>query len=178
MFEAQILNAYNQGKVKGIVMTDTCFYMPVRITGLGESVRFVNGEPYVENRDKVNFTKESAMNHFANLPIIINHPHNALLNSDNLKDNAIIGNTISAYCKGDEIWGIARIFDKSLINRLNKDIHSTSPALSSFHSLGNDECPLMINHLAFVEKGHWDSAESKGYDDSDITQLIYNIKEA
>lgn len=176
MYEAMILNKYTQGQIKGIVVCDECFYMPVRITGLGENLRFGDGTLFVENRDKIAFLSNEAMAHFGNLPIIINHPKESLLNSENLAENRIIGNTINAFFKDDEIWGIARIFDKSILEKLNNGIYSTSPAIKSFHSQGTRECPLVINHLAFVDKGHWDKDGKKAYDDSQITFLIYDLK--
>lgn len=182
MYELSLINAYKQGRLNGITEADTCFYIPLRITGLGESVRFSDGEPFIENRDKATFLRDEAMFHFANLPILREHPKNALLNSENLKDNQIIGQTLCAYLKDNEIWGIARIYDKTLMGELNK-YQSTSPAISAFHSTHTEhsnEYPLMINHLAFVEKGHWDIGDSVGYDlgDGSINKVLFEIKEA
>lgn len=183
MIELKLIDLYARNKLKGIVIAPTCFYMPLRITGLGESLRYNGDVPFIENRKKSIFLSKEAIFHFSNLPIIKEHPQEKLLSSENLANNQIIGNTLNAYYKENEneIWGIARIFDKKFLGELNIKYFSTSPAIESFKDIQSDvsnEYPLSINHLAFVEKGHWDIANSKAYDDSDITYLINDIKEA
>lgn len=182
MIEYKLINLYSQEKIKGIVIAPTCFYMPIRITGLGENLRQNDGNYFIENRKKSIFLSKEAMFHLGNLPIIRNHPKEKFLCSENLANNAIIGNMLNAYYKEteNEIWGIARIFDKTLLGELNVKYFSTSPAVESFRDILSDtsnEYPLSFNHIAFVEKGHWDIADSKGFDDSDLIYLVQDVKE-
>lgn len=184
MQEAQIIKDYRLKLKSGITELENCFYMPVRITGTGETVRFEghpsnevkDGEPFVEERLKSEYFTASALEHCARLPILIEHPKDGMLGSNNIKDNAIIGQTVDAWIQGDEIWGLARIYDKTLLGQLGNNIGSTSPGISIFHSIMTDEKvtegPVEINHLAFVKQGHWDQIKgSVGYDNSKIERM-------
>lgn len=185
MFEAKLKTAYKTGELKGIFETKTCFYMPVRITGSGLNLRIREGETIIADRNKLDFFTPEFIDHCKSLPIIINHPKDSegngdTLNADNLTENAIIGNCIDAWVNDenpDEIWGVARIFDKSLIKKIdNGEINSTSPSVIIDYNADNSamiqgEIPIELNHLAFCERGHWDVGGSKGFDDSFHTIL-------
>lgn len=108
---------------------------------------------------------------YIGLPILKGHPKNgAMLSYQNLADNPIIGTVVRAFSKNDEVWGVAKIFDISLLNKM-KTLKSTSPAIVSSWIFDNKhgiipeakESPVYLNHLAFVEKGFWDTDDSKGY---------------
>ena len=184
MQEAQIINDYRLGLKQGITEIENCFYIPVRVTGTGETIRYEGnpdeskeGEPFKEERLKSQYFTKDALAKCASLPILIDHPKDGMLGSNNLKDNAIIGQTIDSWIQGDEIWALARVYDKSLLKKLNdKDFGSTSPGFTIFHDIMRDgkvtEGPVELNHLAFVEKGHWDQIEgSVGYDNSKIERI-------
>lgn len=183
MIESKIKNEYRLGTRKGITELDDYFYMPVRITGTGYNFRKRDDELILADRNQADFFTKAFIEHCKSLPIIINHPsENDMLHSDNLKDNAIIGNTIDAYIKGNELWGVARIYDKNLITLIkNGEIQSTSPGVRIFYDNNNDpivntEIPYDINHLAFCKKGHWDNDlvsdnHSKGFDNSSYERL-------
>ena len=184
MQEAQIINDYRLGLKQGITEIENCFYIPVRVTGTGETIRYEGnpdeskeGEPFKEERLKSQYFTKDALAKCASLPILIDHPKDGMLGSNNLKDNAIIGQTIDSWIQGDEIWALARVYDKSLLKKLNdKDFGSTSPGFTIFHDIMRDgkvtEGPVELNHLAFVEKGHWDQIEgSVGYDNSKFERI-------
>lgn len=183
MIEKKLKNEYRIGVRKGITELDDYFYMPVRITGTGYNLRQKDNELILADRNQSEFFSKEFIEHCKSLPIIINHPsENDMLNSENLKDNAIIGNTIDAYIKSDELWGLARIYDKNLLNLIKSgELKSTSPGVRIFYDenadpIANSEIPYDINHLAFCEKGHWDNdlvsdKHSKGFDDSTYERL-------
>lgn len=184
MQESQIIKDYRTKLKSGITELENCFYIPVRITGTGKTTRFEgyptdevkDGEPFVEERLKSEYFTPAALEHCARLPILLDHPKDGLLNSNNLKDNAIIGQTVDSWIQGDEIWGLARVYDKTLLSKLGDQINSTSPGISIFHSIITNEKvtegPVEINHLAFVDKGHWDQIEgSVGYDNSKLERM-------
>ena len=173
MIEKQIKDNYRLGLQRGILELDDCFYVPVRITGTGLSLRKNDdGKTIVADRQKVDFCSPAFLEHAKTLPILCEHPKEGMLTSENLKNNPIIGNCIDAWIQQDEVWGLARVFDKTLLEKMGKDINSTSPAVwVGYEKSCEDgiikEAPTSINHLAFVDKGHWDIDGSIGYDDSE-----------
>lgn len=175
MIELAIKSEYKLGTRKGIVELDDCFYIPVRITGSGLNVREGEDGAFLADRQKTEFFSQEALEHYKTLPVLAEHP-DGLLTAENLKEHPIIGNVIDAWIKDDDVVGIARIFDKSILAKIRKgEIKSTSPGF--FIDLQNnsgdklDEVPLMINHLAFCEKGHWDSEDSQGLDASEFEKI-------
>lgn len=175
MLEKRIKDEYKLGQRQGITELDDYFYMPVRITGSGYNIRKNRDDEIIlADRNQAEFFSPAFIEHCKSLPIIVNHPDDKdMLHSENLQDNAIIGNTIDAFIKGDELWGIARIYDKTLLSKIAQGlIKSTSPGVRIVYAndsdpIVNTEIPYDINHLAFCEKGHWDKdGQSIGFDNS------------
>lgn len=184
MIEKAILDEYRTGKRVGIAELDDCFYIPVRITDSGLNTRIVDGEKLEVNRERGEFFNDAFIQHCKTLPILCDHPktNGGMLNSDNLADNPIIGNVIDAWKHGSEVLGVARIIDKSLLSKIDAGkINSTSPAIYiAYESDGLEqnrlkEVPLMLNHLAFVDLGHWDfngEGSSPGFDASQHEKIV------
>lgn len=181
LLETEILDKYKSGDLEGIYATELCFYMPIRITGTGLTIRKDGDKFYICDRPKQLFLSDEIVKACSNIPIIINHPKQSkgteidsnLLSNKTLKDNPIIGQTVHSYIVDEEIWAIGRIYDFELLDRLNEDIHSTSPAVYSGEVEKENgvfqEIPFIINHIAFVDRGHWDQKSELAYDDSKIT---------
>lgn len=114
------------------------------------------------DRDTDSFSDLSLYN---GLPILKRHPENdEMLSFYNIAENPIIGTIVRAYKRenDNEIWGVAKIYDLSLLKELEL-LSSTSPAVVSQWTFEkNDgiitarESPIYLNHLAFVERGFWD----------------------
>lgn len=180
LLETEILDKYKSNQLQGIYVTELCFYIPIRITGTGKTIRRDEDNFYISDRVKSIFLSDELVEACSKLPVILYHPQatdaeidSSLVSHKTLKDNPIIGQTIYAYRKEDEVWAIARIYDRELLDRLGNDIHSTSPGVYSWHIEGDDgsnaEIPTIFNHIAFVERGHWDQKSEIAYDDSKIT---------
>lgn len=178
MSESEIIKQYTLGKLSDIFIAENCFYMPIRITGTGETLR-VNGSDYIiENRQKHLFFAKDILEQCGRLPILLEHPEQdketqsqmvGYRNIDSLSQ--IVGQTIHAYIKGDEIWAIGRIYDLNILNLINNKIFSTSPAVSSKCVIIDNisqEIPIEINHIAFVKQGHWDCKSSVAYESDNI----------
>ena len=217
MNEIDLINAYKNKEVTGIVLTSSYFFMPMRITGLGTTQRFDEAQT-VENlkaeltkanvsietndlqelvkeflkrfnkdklrksiiyndvvRSKEDYANEDALNALIGLPIVLEHPRDGkdnagLLHFNNIDDNKIIGTIICiTEIRDDSIWGLAKIYDLKILDELNK-YKSTSPAVVSNVS-DNVDKPIMFNHLAIVEKGHWDIINPDALDLSSIQVL-------
>lgn len=129
---------------------------------------------YLESMVRVdrNAAEFSDVSLYNGLPILKNHPAgNEMLSYNNLQNNPIIGTIVRAFEKDSEIWGIAKIYDLSLLESL-KELQSTSPAIVSEWTFEKEhgiitakESPIFLNHLAFVERGFWDrySDNPSGY---------------
>lgn len=210
MNEFEILDRYAKGLLKGLFVTDTCFYIPVRVTGLGKSLRLDEDETLkvlakslgrenvtIEEAKKIcdeqglsiynfaryktldrrpeEFANEDILARYQSLPITLDHPHDeegntALLSYSTIKDTPIIGTLVKSYIFEGAVWGIAKIFDLSLLKKLG-EFKSTSPAIESYDIIEQGELiekPLTFNHLAFVREGHWDCKGERAMDISRI----------
>ena len=161
--EAALIEKYRRGEVHGVSTTEAqnFYYLPVRITGTGQTLRYDenNKEYFIEDRLKTAFFTPEILNSCKHLPITLGHP-GGMLNSKTFKNALVIGQTVDAWIEKEEIWGLAKIYAYEFLDKIGKSISSTSPGVLSF-SIGkiqgvHQEAPLEINHLAFVEKGHWD----------------------
>ena len=161
--EAALIEKYRRGEVQGVSTTEAqnFYYLPVRITGTGQTLRYDenNKEYFIEDRLKTAFFTPEILNSCKHLPITLGHP-GGMLNSKTFRNALVIGQTVDAWIEKEEIWGLAKIYAYEFLDKIGKSISSTSPGILSFN-IGkiqgvHQEAPLEINHLAFVEKGHWD----------------------
>lgn len=182
MDESDVVTQYLAGNITGIFIDINCYYMPIRITGTGITEREYVANEYTGkfsiNRLKHTFMTERFIEQCGRIPVLIEHPEyddNVLLSYNEPQSlKHIIGNTIKAYKKGEEIWAIAKIFDLSLLSMIGDTIFSTSPAVTSTMPQREIDClyeetPLEINHIAFVKKGYWDRVSDSAFDVSAIT---------
>ncbi|EGV1470934.1 hypothetical protein JF110_001659 [Campylobacter jejuni] len=216
MTDLEIIKGYKDGSITGITISEHCLFMPVRISGLGKTIRLdedstkqsladyfnkadasleelvsickesnIPVEQFVKymtyDRKDEDFANDDILVVYQGLPILKNHPHNdngdpCLLDFNNFNSNDIIGCIIEAYRLNGAIWGLARIYDIALLELLESEYSSTSPAVYSINIEEKSgiitEKPYMFNHLAFVEKGHWDSVDKKPYDAEKLNIII------
>lgn len=184
--ETLILNAYKNGELVGATLTTYGAYIPLRVSGVGYTIRSTKDSEdqdyfYVSKRDDSFLKLEQEV---VGLPIIINHPLDTakennensrrFLTLNNFKDNAIIGNCLNAYEKDNELWALAKIYDIEVVLDLLNNNKSTSPAIYCCYEKDNAvivDKPMLINHLAIVEQGHWDRKDSKSIDNSRLNIL-------
>jgi 8-oxo-dGTP pyrophosphatase MutT (NUDIX family) len=146
----------------------------MRISGTGFSYRPKLNE-WVYRRDTVYLTPEF-LRRCSGIPIILEHPTTQILNSDEFSKR-VCGTMFLPYVKGDEVWGVAKIYDQSAIKAVIDLQLSTSPSvvfrdtkvnynieLEDGSNLLVEGKPSFVDHLAICEKGVWD----KGGDASGI----------
>ena len=215
--DIEIIEGYDNNKIQGITICKDYFFMPVRISGLGKTIRvdedssrqtiikafkdtnieidknlsldnlidaYKKTYPNKETKGLIKYKViDRQLQHFANpkalqamqgLPILKKHPQNSngptLLTYSNFKNNPIIGTIVKAYLANKAIWGLAKIFDIKLIDEF-QELQSTSPAVESIEVENQGdliELPGTFNHLAFVEKGHWDQVDDNPYNNDII----------
>lgn len=145
----------------------------MRITGTGTSYRQALDE-YVY-RPPENFLTDEFRERCYGLPVIFEHPKGTILDSDEYRDRAI-GSILYPYFQGDDVNGIAKVFDDDAAILMMNSHSSTSPAVV-FRDAGSTETvevdgktvliegkPSYLDHLAICEVGVWD----KGGDPSGI----------
>lgn len=171
--------------------------LAIRITGTGLAYRSSIGEHVW--RDPSLYLNEEFLKRCNGLIVIMDHPETAVLNTEEFKDRAV-GSIILPYIKGDEVWGIAKIYDKAAMAEIVEGEISTSPSVVFDNTAGNttlttengeplliEGVPFLLDHIAIVtkargSKGVWD----KGGDPagvlltnpevSDMTEKISELK--
>lgn len=183
--EQDIINNFMSGNLKGIVTNGDYAYLPLRLTGLGITERIdKDGKARLLNRKNELFTTKELMENYANIPVLLGHPKNDL--GDNIRaglesdSTDFIGNTIHSYFNEtlNEIWVIARIHNKEVLDLIGENELSTSPHFISSEVLEDKESeiyleiPKGINSLAIVSSGFWDKkSQAPAIDKSDFTFL-------
>ena len=136
----------------------------LRITGTGMAFRDSIGE--WAYRDPEAWTSPEFVQRCNGLPVVFEHPEGSGLNSDYYRENAI-GTIILPYVKGDEVWGVAKIFDDDTAELMKTTHRSTSPgvtppkgaeavSLEGGAKVLDEGLPLILDHLAVCELGVWD----------------------
>jgi 8-oxo-dGTP pyrophosphatase MutT (NUDIX family) len=146
----------------------------IRITGTGTSYR-TKGNEYVF-RPPENYLTAMFLQRCNGLSVIIEHPKDATLDSQEFKDRAV-GSVFLPYV-GDgirhdasEVWAIAKIYDDAAAAIMSDPDNpvSTSPSvvfeeitdntkitLDSGEALLIEGIPALLDHIAICEHGVWD----------------------
>lgn len=145
--------------------------LAIRITGTGLAYRSSIGE-YVW-RDSSLYLNQDFLKRCNGLIVIMDHPETAVLTSEEFKNRAV-GSIILPYIKGDEVWGIAKIYDQASVDEILEGEISTSPSVVFDNTAGNttlttengdplliEGVPFLLDHIAIVtkargSKGVWD----------------------
>ena len=145
--------------------------LAIRITGTGLAYRSSIGEHVW--RDSSLYLNDDFLKRCNGLIVIMDHPETAVLTSKEFKDRAV-GSIILPYIKGDEVWGIAKIYDQDAVDTILTEEVSTSPSVVFDQTAGNttlttengeplliEGVPFLLDHIAIVteargSKGVWD----------------------
>lgn len=148
----------------------------MRITGTGTAFRkgYVDKETGKRYKDEhvfrrpENYLTSEFLDRCQGLPLIWEHPDDKVLDSDEFHDR-MIGVMVCPYIQGDEVWGIAKVYDDAAIVLLDSEKMSTSPAVVFQDTTVNSTIPLndgsqlliegnpsLLDHLAVCEIGVWD----------------------
>lgn len=139
----------------------------MRITGTGTAYRRGRRE-YVFRSPDI-YLNERFLQRCSGLQVIMEHPEKTNLNSAEFQDRTV-GNIMLAYIVGDEVWGIAKIYDDTTVKMLENHQLSTSPSVvfrnpsevNTRVTLDGGEVlliegePTLLDHLAICRQGVWD----------------------
>lgn len=145
--------------------------LAIRITGTGLAYRSSIGEHVW--RDPSLYLNQEFLNRCNGLIVIMDHPETAVLTTKEFKNRAV-GSIILPYIQGDEVWGIAKIYDQDAMKEISEGEVSTSPSVVFDNTAGNttlttesgeplliEGVPFLLDHIAIVtkargSKGVWD----------------------
>ena len=172
--ELGVARAMAAGQLTSPQLYGNVHLFDMRITGTGVAYRGakhddkgnqITPEEFVYRRPE-NYLTDEFLQRCHGLAVIMMHPAKALLNS---KEHGarVVGAMMLPYIKGDEVWGIAKIYDDDAIKMMLASQMSTSPAVllgngdqklktedgTDLHIEGK---PSLLDHLAICERGVWD----------------------
>lgn len=137
----------------------------LRITGTGAAYRSKLDEFTV--RDPEKWLSDEFVQRCNGLPVIFDHPKDGKnLTPEEYRERSI-GTIVLPYVKGDEVWGIAKIFDDAAAVLMQTTHTSTSPGvkarsdakpikLEDGTKVLDEDLPAILDHLAVCELGVWD----------------------
>lgn len=138
--------------------------IPLRITGTGVAYRpLTDGFVF---RDPALYLNDEFVQRCYGLNVIWDHPPKKPVLDSKEFAKRIVGNIFLPYIKGDEVWGIAKIYDDEAKEILTTEQVSTSPGVylgsQAKHTMDSGEEVLiegkaiLIDHLAVCPLGVWD----------------------
>ena len=166
MDETAVARAIAEGALTSPQKFENMWLFALRITGTGTSYRKKLDE-YVYRRPE-NYLTSEFLARCNGLPVVMMHPDGLTLNSKEFGER-VIGAITLPYIAGDEVWGIARIYDEKAARMMENEQLSTSPAviwrdpsvnsrveLENGSKLLIEGKPSLLDHLAICEFGVWD----------------------
>ena len=136
----------------------------LRITGTGAAYRDSLDEYAI--RDPELWCGQDFIDRCNGLTVTFGHPERAGLNHQEFQERAV-GSIVLPYRKGDEVRGVAKIFDADAAALMQTTHRSTSPGvtppkgseaivLKDGTKVLAEGLPLILDHLAICEAGVWD----------------------
>ena len=169
--ETDIAQLISEGILASPQMYANIGLFAIRITGTGLAFRSSIGEHVW--RDPSLYLNDEFLKRCNGLMVIMDHPETQVLTPEEFKLRAV-GSIMLPYIKGDEVWGIAKIYDQEAITEICEGEISTSPAVVFDNTAGNitlttengeplliEGVPFLLDHIAIVtkargSKGVWD----------------------
>jgi hypothetical protein len=160
----QVAEGIRDGKYPSPTKYDAFWLFDLRITGTGMAWRDSRDE--WAHRDPKEWLSDEFLQRCNGLAVVFIHPKGEGLNSEEFRERAI-GNVVLPYIKGDEVWGISKIFDADAAKAMQTTHTSTSPGVkapegSASMVLNNGDkvldegLPRVMDHLAVCTLGVWD----------------------
>lgn len=184
MTETEVAQAIMLGDLPSPQFYRNMWLFAIRITGTGTSYRSIDDE-YVY-RPPENYLNDEFLTRCNGLSVIVDHPKARTLNSAEFKkrnvgsillpfiartevaDDRIIA--VADRETGDEVWGIAKVYDEATATLMSQEQLSTSPSvvfrnpdvenstvtLDGGQTLLIEGKPCLLDHIAICEVGVWD----------------------
>ena len=166
MNEYEVAAAIRDGELASPQFFENALLIDMRISGTGISYRPKLNE-WVYRRPE-NYLSDDFLKRAAGMPIIYEHPDESVLDSDSFAER-VVGTMQLPYIKGEDVWGVARIYDKAAAKEVLVGEMSTSPSvvfrdpnvnyeieLKDGSTMLVEGSPSYVDHLAICAKGVWD----------------------
>jgi 8-oxo-dGTP pyrophosphatase MutT (NUDIX family) len=156
--EMDVMEGIRDGHLPSPQLFGDVYLFAIRVSGTGMAERS-NGEIGYKNPN--DYLTAEFLKRCAGLPVIWTHPDKLLLDTDSFREQ-IVGTSALPYIAGDEVWTIARIYDKDAAKLMQEKQLSTSPAVTvspDATKIGNvliEGDPVYVDHIAICENGVWD----------------------
>ena len=108
--------------------------LALRITGTGHAYRTSIGEHVW--RDASLYLNPEFLARCNGLTVIMDHPKGKVMTQEDFKSRSI-GAIMLPYINGDEVWGIARVYDEKAMKEIQTSKVSTSPCVVFDDTAGN-----------------------------------------
>ena len=167
--EIEAAKQIRDGQLPSPYQFSNMWLVNLRITGTGMADRAEEKE-FVW-RSPQTYLNPQFLERCAGVPVIIDHPESKTL-EDVGERSRIIGTVMLPYIRGDEVWGVCRIYGQEIIDYIQKARGevSTSPSVVFCGASGGAEVPdvmgednffiegtpFLIDHVALVPLGVWD----------------------
>ncbi|ENY7548277.1 DUF2213 domain-containing protein [Salmonella enterica subsp. enterica serovar Anatum] len=161
--ELEVAERIRDGTVPSPVKFSNMWLVNLRITGTGIAYRAGLKEHVW--RDPKLYLNEEFLRRCNGLPVIANHPDDAVLTEEDFKSR-IVGSVMLPYIRGDEVWAVCRVYLQSIVEEITEGDVSTSPSVVFNSTSGNVEVqegdtnfliegvPFLVDHIALVTKAH------------------------
>ena len=161
--ELEVAERIRDGTVPSPVKFSNLWLVNLRITGTGLAYRAGLKEHVW--RDPKLYLNEEFLRRCNGLPVIANHPDDAVLTEEDFKSR-IVGSVMLPYIRGDEVWAVCRVYLQSIVEEITEGDVSTSPSVVFNSTSGNVEVqegdtnfliegvPFLVDHIALVTKAH------------------------
>ena len=166
MDELDVARAIADGRLTSPQRYENVWLFALRITGMDTAYRKKRDE--FVYRPPEHYLNDEFLARCNGLTVTFLHPPKSLLDSDEFAER-VVGSVLLPYICGDEVWGIAKIYDDSVAEMMVKEDLSTSPAvffgdpgvnkkltLENGSTLLIEGKPSLLDHLAICEHGVWD----------------------
>lgn len=166
MTETDVAEAIRDGELASPQPFENAVLVDMRVSGTGISYRPKLKE-WVYRRPEIYLT-DTFLRRCQGIPVIYEHPDNTVLDSKSFTQR-IVGVMQLPYIKGEDVWGIARIYDRETAKEIASETLSTSPSVVFRDPTVNYEIeledgktllvegnPSYLDHLAICENGVWD----------------------
>jgi 8-oxo-dGTP pyrophosphatase MutT (NUDIX family) len=178
MDELGVARAMAAGQLTSPQTYENVTLFDIRITGTETAYRKALDE--YAYRKPENYLTEEFLARCNGLPVIMEHPRKAVLDSKEFSDR-IVGTVFLPYVKGDEVWAVAKIYDVDAIRLMTSRDMSTSPSvvfrdpdvntkmeMEDGSTLLIEGKPSLLDHIAICERGVWD----KGGEPSGVARAL------
>jgi len=175
MDELGVARAIADGRLISPQRYENMTMFAIRITGTDVAYRNAIDEFVYRNPD--NYLTDEFLARCNGLPVVWLrrsgdeegfHPKGSLLNSEEFGER-VVGSIMLPYIAGNEVWGVAKIFDDAAAAEMEAKQLSTSPAVF-FRNLSDNAKlkledgstlliegkPSLLDHVCICEQGVWD----------------------